>query len=62
MEEKLDKLLLQYAKTFGEGFPTFQLLRSRTTEEGIDLVQMCLDKGKDAYELGLVTLDEDTEY
>lgn len=55
-------LLLQYAKTFGEGFPTFQLLRSRTTEEGIDLVQMCLDKGKDAYELGLVTLDEDTEY
>mgnify|MGYP003293611022 CR=1 FL=1 len=60
--EKLQKLLDEYLETFGDGFPTFQLFRTRTIEERIELVQMCLDKGKDAYELGLVTLDEDTEY
>lgn len=59
---KLQQLLDEYLETFGDGFPTFQLFRTRTTEECIDLVQMCLEKGKDAYELGLVTLDEDTEY
>ena len=60
--EELDNLLLEYARTFGEGFPTFQLFRSRTTEECIELIKRCLDEKKTAYDLGLVTDDEDTLY
>ena len=62
MDEKLDALMMEYAKRFGEGFPSFQLLRSRTTEEGIEIVQRCLDEGKTAYDLGLLEDDPDVKY
>ena len=58
----LDKLLEEYIDKFGEGFPTYQVLRDKTEEESIKIIQECIDKGKDAYELGFCTLDDDIEY
>lgn len=60
--KELEKYLKKYAKTFGEGFPTYQLARGRSPEEVIEIIKRCIDVKKDVYELGLVTLDEDTEY
>lgn len=58
----LDELLDEYIEKFGEGFPTYQVLRGRTEEESIKIVQECINKEKDAYELGYCTLDDDIEY
>lgn len=62
MSEEIDIWMGKYFEAFGEGFPTFQLLRSRTDEEGIELIKQCLDAGKDAYALGLVTDDPEVVY
>ena len=62
IDESLYPLFDEYLKRFGEGFPAFQLLRGRTVEEGAALIRQCLDAGKDAYELGLVTDDPEVEY
>lgn len=62
MEEQLDDLLFQYNLKFKEGFPTYQLFRGRTDQECIEMVQRCLDKGKTAYQLGLLSDSEDIQY
>lgn len=61
MDELMDKLM-EYAKKFDEGFPMYQLGRGRTDDEIIEIVNECLEKGKDAYELGLCTDDDDVYY
>ena len=58
----LDVKLDQYINMFGEGFPMYQLGRGRTEEEIIDIIDRCLKEKKDAYELGLVTDEEDVFY
>lgn len=62
MEEKLDALMMDYTKTFGEGFPSFQVFRGRETQECIDIVEKCLRERKDAYELGYTTDEEGIKY
>lgn len=62
MLEELDKLLGLYAETFDDGFPMYQLGRTRSTEEVIGIIKRCLDEQKDAYQLGLVTADSDIDY
>lgn len=62
MDEKLDRLLFEYNVKFDEGFPTYQLFRGRTDEECAEIVQECLDKGKTAYDLGLVTDEDEIQY
>lgn len=62
MIEKLDRLLVEYANKFGEGFPTYQIARMKTTAEVIGIIEECLNSGKDAYELGYVTDDLDVKY
>lgn len=59
---KIDALMIEYAKKFGDGFPSFQIARTISEEETIAIIQECLDKGKDAYELGFVTDNEDILY
>ena len=54
--------LMEYAKRFGEGFPTIPLAWGRTDEEVEKIIDKCLSTGKDVYELGLLTLDEDVKY
>ena len=57
----LDEYLQKYVDTFGEGFPMYQLGRTRTESEIINIIDGCLKAGKSAYELGLVA-DDDSEY
>lgn len=62
MIEKLDELLIEYVEKFGEGFPTYQIARTKTTAEVIGIIKKCLSSEKDAYELGYVTDDLNTMY
>lgn len=58
----LDKLLDQYAKKFGDGFPMIPLAWGRSDEEVCEIIKKCIKAGKDAYELGLVSDGEDINY
>lgn len=57
----LDEYLAKYIEAFDDGFPMYQLGRGRTDDEIVEIIKRCLKAGKDAYELGLVELD-DVEY
>ena len=59
---KIDDYLRKYAETFGEGFPMYQLGRTRTDGEIIEIIERCLNEKKNAYDLGLVTDDLDIDY
>lgn len=52
----------QYREMFGENLPAFQICRGRTDEEIDAILKECIEKGKDVYELGYCTLDEDICY
>lgn len=52
----------EYFDRFGESFPTVPLMWGRTDEQVIELIDECLSKGKDVYELGYVDIDEDVKY
>lgn len=58
----LDEYLQKYVDTFNEGFPMYQLGRTRTDAEIIAIIKRCLDEDKTAYDLQLVTDNEDIEY
>lgn len=58
MDEKLDA----YAEKFGDGFPMMPLAWGRTDDEVIEIIDDCLSKGKDVYELGYVEDDDDVRY
>ena len=58
----LDDWLQKYVDTFSEGFPMYQIGRTRPESEIIEIIQKCLNERKTAYDLGIVTDDEDTEY
>ena len=58
----VDEYLQKYVDVFGEGFPLYQLGRTNTDEEIIAIIEKCLNEHKTAYELGIVTDDEDTDY
>lgn len=62
MNEKLETKLVEYAERFGEGFPMIPLAWGNSDDEVIKIIDKCLEDGKDVYELGLVTLDEDVKY
>lgn len=58
----VDEYLKKYLDAFGEGFPMYQLGRDRTDEEIIEIIKECIESGKDAYAMGLITDDEDILY
>lgn len=62
MDDQLEKLMFDYLKRFGDGFPSFQIMASRTDEETIEIIEECLKKGKDAYQLGYCTIDLEVSY
>lgn len=59
---EIDGYLQKYVDAFGEGFPMYQLGRTRSEEEIIAIIQKCLDENKTTYDLGLVTDDLDIDY
>ena len=58
----IEGLLKAYAKKFGDGFPTFQVARGKTESEVAEIINKCIELGKDAYELGYVENDPDGDY
>lgn len=50
--DKLD----QYSMKFGEGFPMIPVAWGRTDAEVEEVVDICLENGKTALELGYLTL------
>ena len=58
----IDDWLQKYVDKFDEGFPMYQLGRTRTNDEIIEIIKRCLTENKTAYDLELVTDDLDTEY
>ena len=59
---EIDKWIIEYNKVFEDGFPSFQIMRSRTEPETIKIIKDCLEQGKDAYELGYLSDDNDVQY
>lgn len=58
----MEKYLDEYYEKFGEALPTYQIARTRTEDEVIAIIEECINKGKDVYELGYCTLDDDVQY
>lgn len=58
----MNEKLKQYSERFGDGFPMMPLAWGRTEEQVIALIDKCLSANKDAYELGLVSDEDDIEY
>jgi len=54
MPEKLN----EYNERFGEGFPMIPLGWGRTDEQVMAIIEECLEKNKDVYELGYVKEEE----
>ena len=60
--DELEKALEAYYNAFNDNFPTVPLMAGRSDTEVIDIINECLEKDKDVYDLGYITLDENTEY
>ena len=58
----LDTKLKEYARRFGDGFPTIPLAWGRSDAEVAEIIDKCLAAGKDVYEMGYLTLDLDVKY
>lgn len=54
----LIKLRGKYIDKFDDYFPNISLSEKRE----IEIIKDCLEKGKDAYQLGYFELEEDIEY
>ena len=55
----LQTALERYYNRFGDWFPMYPLANGRTDSEVIDIIQSCLDSGKDVTAAGLY--DDDTQ-
>ncbi len=59
--KELEKALKQYEETFDDMFPTFAMT-GKPPEEMIKIINECIEKKKDVYELGYLKLDDDIMY
>jgi hypothetical protein len=59
--EKLEKALNLYEDTFDDSFPMFPM-KGKKPDEIIEIINECVSKKKDVYELKYLTLDEDVLY
>lgn len=61
MNEKLLLALGRYDSTFGDGFPTMAV-GGMPDEKMIEIINECVEKKKDVYDLGYLSLDDDILY
>lgn len=59
---ELDKKFQLYEKTFGDSFPTYPLMLTRTDSELIDIIDQCVIAKQDVYALGFLKDDDSIEY
>lgn len=57
MSEDLTSALEEYEIMFKDGFPTMAFM-GRSEEETLQIVNECLEKEKDVYDLGYLSLDD----
>lgn len=62
MDNELTKALELYKSNFDDDFPTIPLAISRADKEVIAIINECIEKKKDVYELGYLTLETDVLY
>lgn len=60
MSNELKAKFKSYFDKFGDGFPTMEI--NVTDDECIKIIDECIKKGKNVYELGYVTLNDDIYY
>lgn len=49
-------------KTFDDSFPTIPLLMDKSKTEVVEIINKCISEGKDVYDLGYLSLDNDIIY
>lgn len=59
---EIDKAIEIYEKTFDDSFPTIPVLRDKSKIEVMEIINKCIFKGKDVYDMGYLSLDNDSIY
>ena len=54
--------LREYNKHFEDGFPTIPLMNIRSDKEIARIIDICIENGKDVYEMGYLDNSEDKYY
>ena len=54
--DKLEKAQDLYEKKFNDMFPTFPFM-GKEPDELLEIINKCIEAGKDAYDMGYVSLD-----
>lgn len=52
MSKELDSKMKAYFEKFGDSFPTYQVIGDESEESFIKMIDECLKKGKDVFEMG----------
>lgn len=60
-EKNFDKAQERYKLLFNDYFPTFQL-SYLSPEEMVDMINECVEKKQNVYQLGYLTLEDDVVY
>lgn len=60
--KELDKALELYETTFDDSFPTIPLLMDKSKAEVMEIINKCVSAGKDVYDMGYLSLDDDIIY
>lgn len=61
MNDEFEKALNTYKKTFNDDFPTFQM-SAYGPEEMMEIINECVKKKKDVYQLNYLVLDDSVQY
>lgn len=59
--DKLNDALMRYEKTFDDSFPMFSM-RGASPDEVLEIISKCISEKKDVYDMGYLSLNEDTVY
>ena len=59
---EIDKAIEIYEKTFDDSFPTIPVLRDKSKIEVMEIINKCIFEGKDVYDMGYLSLDNDSIY
>lgn len=61
MTDEFEKALIDYKKTFNDDFPTFPM-SAYGPEEMTKIINECIRKKKDVYQLNYLVLDDSVQY
>lgn len=59
--DKMNEALELYEKTFDDSFPTIPM-SGKSPDEIIEIINKCVSEKKDVYDMGYLSLDNNTIY